>query len=393
MMTRRYEGWAIILILFIVLALSLVFKNQLASEVLSKLCAGFVLLGVYAYIWLYFKKKSDRKAFYPVKRETLIRKGVAYAFILGMTIIWSGLASLLGSGVVDYAFDIVLYSPLIVAFLVMHTYFVDRYYDEHEQRDENYQLGDLLLSKKYAELWQNKQLCLKIALKAFFIPFMYMIALGSIERLLFAPSLSWGVFIYYGFIFGIMFDVIVAFCGYLFTTKLINNQIISVEDDWKGWFFCLMCYPPLIFILPSISEMMDGNVWSDTSAPLSVIWLLISVQAVSWIVYWWSTVAFGLRFSNLTWRGLVQQGPYAWTKHPAYLSKNIYWWINVGSYLFAAHIATLEKAKILSLMMLISIFYYGRCKCEERHLLNFEPYRNYADSMSRLKWWQRLSVH
>ena len=393
MMARRYEGWTIILIFFIVLAPSFFFRNQLAPEFLSKLCACIVLLSVYAYIWLCFKKKSDRKASYLVRREVLIRKGVAYAFVLGMTIFWSCLASLLGSNVVDYAFDIVLYFPLIVALLVVHTYFVDRYYDEHEQRDENYELGDMILHKKYIELWKNKQLCLKIVLKAFFIPFMYMIALGGIERLLFAPSLNWGVLIYYGFIFGMMFDVIIGLCGYLFTTKLIDNQIISVEDDWKGWFFCLMCYPPLIFILPPTSEMMEGNVWSDTSAPLSIIWLLISIQAVSWIVYWWSTVAFGLRFSNLTWRGLVQQGPYAWTKHPAYLAKNIYWWINVGTYLFAAHIATLEKAKIFGLMTLISIFYYGRCKCEERHLLKFEPYQNYADSMSRLKWWQRLSSH
>src|SRR3546814_14686759 len=44
-------------------------------------------------------------------------------------------------------------------------------------------------------------------------------------------------------------------------------------------------------------------------------------------VYAWATVAFGLRFSNLTHRGILTHGPYAWTKHPAYVSKNLFWWL------------------------------------------------------------------
>jgi hypothetical protein len=45
-------------------------------------------------------------------------------------------------------------------------------------------------------------------------------------------------------------------------------------------------------------------------------------------VYAWATVAFGLRFSNLTHRGILTHGPYRWTKHPAYLSKNLFWWLS-----------------------------------------------------------------
>ncbi len=46
-------------------------------------------------------------------------------------------------------------------------------------------------------------------------------------------------------------------------------------------------------------------------------------------VYAWATVAFGFRFSNLTDRGIITNGPYAWTKHPAYVSKNLFWWFAV----------------------------------------------------------------
>ena len=44
-------------------------------------------------------------------------------------------------------------------------------------------------------------------------------------------------------------------------------------------------------------------------------------------------MAFGFRFSNLTHRGILTHGPYAWTKHPAYLSKNLFWWFAVLPFL------------------------------------------------------------
>ena len=50
-------------------------------------------------------------------------------------------------------------------------------------------------------------------------------------------------------------------------------------------------------------------------------------------VYAWATVAFGFRFSNLTHRGILTHGPYAWTKHPAYVSKNLFWWCAVLPFL------------------------------------------------------------
>ncbi|WP_430991383.1 isoprenylcysteine carboxylmethyltransferase family protein, partial [Escherichia coli] len=45
-------------------------------------------------------------------------------------------------------------------------------------------------------------------------------------------------------------------------------------------------------------------------------------------IYAWATVAFGFRFSNLTHRGILTHGPYAFSRHPAYLSKNLFWWIS-----------------------------------------------------------------
>lgn len=44
-------------------------------------------------------------------------------------------------------------------------------------------------------------------------------------------------------------------------------------------------------------------------------------------VYAASSVALGLKASNLTHRGIVSRGPYAWVRHPADTCKNLAWWI------------------------------------------------------------------
>ncbi len=46
-------------------------------------------------------------------------------------------------------------------------------------------------------------------------------------------------------------------------------------------------------------------------------------------IYAWATLAFGIRFSNLTYRGVLTNGPYRFTRHPAYVSKNLFWWLSV----------------------------------------------------------------
>ena len=68
-----------------------------------------------------------------------------------------------------------------------------------------------------------------------------------------------------------------------------------------------------------------------------VLWVWGTVLVVLTAIYAWATVAFGLRFSNLTYRGVLTNGPYRFTKHPAYLAKNTFWWLETLPFLVVSH--------------------------------------------------------
>ena len=81
-------------------------------------------------------------------------------------------------------------------------------------------------------------------------------------------------------------------------------------------------------------------------------------------------MAFGLRFSNLTHRGIITRGPYAWVRHPAYIAKNIAWW-TMSIQGFSGPLQFLFLA-------LWNVVYYVRAVTEERHLGQDPDYRAYC---------------
>ncbi len=85
-------------------------------------------------------------------------------------------------------------------------------------------------------------------------------------------------------------------------------------------------------------------------------------------IYAWATFAFGIRFSNLTYRGVLTNGPYRWTRHPAYLSKNLFWWLSAMPFLVTTG-SLLEAVRNTVFLGVISAIYYWRARTEEAHLL------------------------
>ena len=114
--------------------------------------------------------------------------------------------------------------------------------------------------------------------------------------------------------------------------------------------------------------------WFDGHPTLMVLWG-IAILYLN-LIYMSASVAFGLRFSNLTYRGLISSGPYRWTKHPAYLSKNLTWWLLAMPFLSHEGWETALRCSIM--LAGINIVYYLRARTEEAHLSHYPEYREYA---------------
>ena len=86
---------------------------------------------------------------------------------------------------------------------------------------------------------------------------------------------------------------------------------------------------------------------------------------------------FGMRFSNLTDRGTITNGPYRYFKHPAYVSKNISWWLMYMPFLSKVDLASGFRACLL--LAAVNYLYYLRAKSEEKQLMADPAYRAYSE--------------
>jgi len=182
-----------------------------------------------------------------------------------------------------------------------------------------------------------------------------------------------------------MIDVCFATVGYVLTMKPLDAHIRSANPYAAGWVAALMCYPPFLLMNPGgpLDYHQGTAEWTHWLADYPLVTVLIGF----WLafltgIYAWATVAFGLRFSNLTHRGILTHGPYAWTKHPAYVSKNLFWWFAVLPFL-ATTGNLVDMIRNTVTLGLVTAVYYWRAKTEEKHLSADPAYREYAAWMDR----------
>ena len=107
-----------------------------------------------------------------------------------------------------------------------------------------------------------------------------------------------------------------------------------------------------------------------------ILSILVSLVMLALIgVYTWATVAFGLRFSNLTNRGIICSGPYRFVRHPAYITKNLFWWLEAMPFMAADWRVGVRCCICL---LGVNLIYGLRAWTEERHLLREPHYREYC---------------
>lgn len=224
------------------------------------------------------------------------------------------------------------------------------------------------------------------AVKGFFLPLMATFLLQNIEGIpQFDYSFPYFMSFYhaaYHFLFSL--DLLFACTGYLMTLRLLNTQIYSAEPTVLGWLACLMCYQPIwaAAFYPAYFAYDDGYFWNHWVAGeplLQMIWG--SAILLCLFIYAWATVAFGYRFSNLTYRGLIANGPYRFTKHPAYVFKCLSWWLVSVPFIVTE---SLEKSLQQCLLLAgVCAIYFLRARTEENHLSNYPEYVAYAEWMNR----------
>ena len=157
--------------------------------------------------------------------------------------------------------------------------------------------------------------------------------------------------------------------GYLFEFASWRNELRSTESTVFGWVVTLCCYPPFNgFVTQGIGwGSSDYNVFPSTSTAAATA----CVSLVLFSIYTWATVALGLKASNLTNRGIITTGPYAYVRHPAYVAKNLHWLI------MGLPLIVMNWFAAVSIAAWATI-YFLRAITEERHLLADPDYQAYC---------------
>ena len=218
-------------------------------------------------------------------------------------------------------------------------------------------------------------------IKGFFLPLMIVYFCQNMEKFMNVDFSALTIFrLLYDFLFDsvYMVDVALASVGYLVSLRVTDSHLRSAESTMLGWTAALVCYEPFWSLIGSkYFSYGTGYVWGEWLWDRPVFYCLwgSGILMLSGI-YVWATAIFGARFSNLTNRGIITNGPYRWTKHPAYLTKNLSWWMI--SIPFLTQGTPDEALRHCLLLLGLNGIYLLRAKTEEWHLSRDPDYVLYA---------------
>ncbi len=277
--------------------------------------------------------------------------------------------------------------PAVLLLSVPYIIWIDRRLAE--PRDGAYAFGQLLLNLGSPDRELLREHLRSWGVKGFFTAFMISIVPGNFADVV-RPAVTeilTNPVTLARWLISAMFLVDVAFAtvGYLMTLRPLDSHIRSANPYAAGWMAALICYPPFLLMsdggpLDYHPGTQDWTYWMDGHPFLLTITAVMLVGLTG--IYAWATAAFGMRFSNLTHRGILTHGPYRWSKHPAYLAKNIYWWIATVPFLATTGNYT-DMVRNTVILAMVSGVYYWRARTEERHLSADPAYRAYAAWMDR----------
>lgn len=235
---------------------------------------------------------------------------------------------------------------------------------------------------------QEKTALRAVAVKAFFLPLMISWSIFHFGNL----NQAWLTMQSDGYSFRNVYSLLFLFIlvgdvgcytiGYAIEHPRLNNEIRSVEPTIIGWLVALACYPPLHLITARILGWYAADYPEFNSLFLQVTFGIVMLGLIG--IYSWASIALGFKASNLTNRGIVSTGPYAYVRHPAYIGKNLFWVLSAIPVVL--HRGSQEPRIFLAAAFGLSCWcglYVLRALTEERHLRRDPDYVAYCN---KVKW-------
>lgn len=268
--------------------------------------------------------------------------------------------------------------PIWLLAAIPYFYWIDS--KMQSPRDGYWHMGQLLLDYKRVNREIIKQHLLAWLIKGFFLGLMFTYLSRDLSKFVdFKLDSITNFKSFFDFSYDTLFmiDVALVSAGYVFSLKLFDTHIRSSEATVLGWMVALFCYEPFWSSTFSKFYLNYGSsygwgTWLNDSPIAYTVWGSLILLLL--IIYVWASVAFGCRFSNLTHRGIITSGPYRWMKHPAYLSKNLAWWMISVPFLAGGE----DSVRKSILLLALNGIYYIRAKTEEKHLSQDPTYVMYA---------------
>lgn len=240
-------------------------------------------------------------------------------------------------------------------------------------RDDRLAVLATLLKMFYGPLMAVSLLAYTVGLAAHGQSLLADLAAGEAFRTLFDRHGFWFLMRLF-----LVVDVLCFTAGYLVELPRLDNRIRSVDPTWLGWAAALLCYPPLNHLSGAIlgSQVSDFPQFDNPTIHLALNLLLLALMAG----YASASVALGFKASNLTHRGIVSRGPYALVRHPAYLFKNLAWWVGSVPMVSAAFaLSVFDGVQAVASVIGWSMLYVLRALTEEDHLRSVDgDYAAYA---------------
>lgn len=200
---------------------------------------------------------------------------------------------------------------------------------------------------------------------------------AGLDRVLGAPA-YWCLFQ-----LALLIDLSFFTLGYLVEHPRLHNEIRSVDPTALGWMAALACYLPFNNIT---AQVLGGQVDAYPQFTDAGLHAVVNVSIIALMfVYASASVALNLRASNLTHRGIVAHGPYRYLRHPAYVCKNLAWWLGTLPAMIVAWQASWwTLLGVIAGAAAWSALYILRALTEEQHLLSVDD--EYAAYCQRVPW-------